>query len=58
MINKREVFNYPLSSEQIGVFVGDGFMASHKLISIKMIQHKCILLHVKNEQYAVTLLHS
>jgi len=35
IINKRETFNYPLSSEQIRIFVGDGFMASYELISIE-----------------------
>jgi hypothetical protein len=57
MINKREAFNYPFSSEQIGVFIVDGLKECHELISIKMIQHKCILLNVRNKQYAVTLLH-
>lgn len=57
MTNQREAFTYPLSSMQIGIFGGNGFIASHKFISIKMIKHKCVLLNIENELHAVTLLH-
>lgn len=57
MTNQREAFTYPLSSVQIGIFAGNGLSASHKLISIKMIKHKCVLLNIEKELNAVTLLH-
>lgn len=45
--NQSEAFCYPLSSIQIGVFSGNGFIASYKLLSIKMIKHKCFIKHRK-----------
>lgn len=57
MANQSEAFGYPLSSIQIGIFSGNGFIASYKLLSIKMIKHKCVLLNIENKLHAITLLH-
>lgn len=57
MVNQREAFIYPLPSTEIGIFSGNGFTASHKLVAIKMIKNKCVLLNIEKELHVVTLLH-
>jgi len=52
----HESFNYSILSKEFGICVDAKFSESEKL-PLKDIQYKCILLHINNNHYVISLLH-
>lgn len=58
MIRTDALFNYPTSSTDIGIIVGEKFSDSATIFSIKLVKNKCILLNSNKNLCAISLLHT
>lgn len=54
----REAFNYPISSKKVGVFVGTKFSEGKEMFALRDLQNKCILLHINDKYFVISLLHT
>lgn len=58
LADRRESFNYPISSKEVGICVSAKFFESKEMFPLKDVQHKCILLNINNSHYVISLLHT
>lgn len=58
LLDVRETFDYPISSKQVGIYVGSKFSETTDMYCIKDVMCKCVLLHIDNMLYVNVLLHT
>lgn len=54
---KKEVFDFPTSSTDVGVMEIVSWEKDKRLVEIQYVHRKCILFNINNCQYILTLLH-
>lgn len=55
--HRKEAFDFPTSSIDVGVLEIISWKQDNIIIKMEDVQRKCMLLHINNRQYAITLLH-